>query len=82
MANSNEKKASMATILVSKPFRQGVADYHAGKWTERLGRWRNINADTIYETGRLVAAVTGAQKPTLADFMAAYRAGAFPPIIS
>ena len=78
-ANTRPANASLPMIVKSALFKKGVADFHAGRWSEVFGLYRGrFYSSTIYEVGRLTAAATGSRAPGVADVRAARELNAFP----
>ena len=76
--NIRVRAMPVAMVLKAKPFKLGVADYHAGKWTEVRGLWRGVHAAGLYEAARLACAATGARVITADIFLRARIYGAIP----
>ena len=76
--NVHLRALSTATVIKAKPFKLGVADYHAGRWTEVRGLWRGVYAGGLYEAARLICAATGEKKITVDHFRRAQASGAIP----
>ena len=76
--NIRVRHLPIATVIKAKPFKLGVADYHAGRWTEVRGLWRGVHAAGLYEAARLVCAATGARVVTASDVLRARIDGAIP----
>lgn len=80
MSNVKNRMLKLTSIVACKYFKQGVAEYHAGRWSEIPGSWYRFNAMEMYEKGRLVACVTGATARNVGvkDYRKAIEAGAIP----
>jgi hypothetical protein len=77
--NTRIRQIKVATILASWPFKQGIKDFHDGKWSEVRGTWRGFSAANIYENARLVCALVGAKAITVNVYLQAREGGAIPP---
>jgi len=75
IANTKASTPDFHAMVRSAPYRHGVADYHAGVWSE----YKNSYDASVYESGRMVAAATGKTNPTIVDYFNCCTLRIFPP---
>lgn len=73
---STNRKVKVKTLITSRYFKLGMADYLAGQWSEICGvNWYRLDAGVIYELGRQYAALMGDNPPTVERYRAAKAGG-------
>ena len=76
LTQANTRRVKVKTLITSRYFKQGMADYLSGRWTDICGvYWYKLDASVIYEIGRQYAALMGDNPPTPARYMAAKAGG-------